>query len=38
MIDGVAAVIHRIAEDNAEFSGKGVRGITASRWIKPALP
>ena len=22
MIDGVAAVIHRIAEDNAEFSGK----------------
>lgn len=24
MIDGVAAVIHRIAQDNAEFSRKGV--------------
>jgi len=25
MIDGVAAVIHRIAQDNAEFSGESVR-------------
>jgi hypothetical protein len=25
MIHGVAAVIHRIAQDNAEFSGEGVR-------------
>jgi hypothetical protein len=47
MIDGVAAVIHRIAQDNAEFSGKSVRdhgfpldqsGIAAAcffPWITP---
>ena len=47
MIDGVAAVIHRIAQDNAEFSGKGVgdhslaldqAGIAVARffpWITP---